>query len=751
MKLTNNDLVSVIQAHRRDSLGVEDGDLTNERAVALDRYHGRPYGNEMEGRSAVVSRDLAEAVDWAMPAIMRIFTQSGSVAEFDPVSPEDEELAEIDTEYVNQVVMKDNPGWLVMHDAIKDTLLLKNGYVKHWWDESEAAETEEYEGLAVEEIQQLLTELAQDGADVKILAQEEGEPIITPMGAVPVFDIKISVTRKKGRVLLEAVPCEEIRVSKKCRGSLQESPFVEHVTLKTRSDLIEMGMAREWVDELPAYESKDTGGQSVARDSVSEESSASGGGSYNDRAMDLIQYCEAYIRCDWNDDGIAELRRVVTVADKIPDGDEWNVEIPECAITGFVAKRIPHRHVGESIHDELGDLAEIKTVLLRQMLDNVYLTNNNQWLVNERVNLNDFMVSLPGGIKRIQGIDPVAGSAEPIITPSIVNQILPVVDYIDTIKEGRTGINRATTGLDPDVLKQTTKGAFLENLNRASQKIEMITRLIAETGVKEMVLRVHSLLRRYQDKARVVRMKGKYVPVNPSQWKERTDVTVKVGLGTGNEEDRQRKLMLVAELQAKMLAPAGLVDAPQAFALFSDLSKTMGFDMPEKYAMSPDSPEYQQKKQQPGPVDPHIQVKQMELQADAQKFQAMTITEREKADRESQLDIQKFQAQAAIDQQKADRVWQQEQLRSANDVAIEKEKIAAQMELERYKAELKAQTDLQIAQLQLQAQAQQAALDAQAKANDQQMAMAMHQEKIAAMTKPKKLVRDDSGRASGLE
>lgn len=746
MKLTDKDLVAIIQAHRRDSLGVEDGDLTNERAIALDRYHGRPYGNETEGRSAVVSRDLSEAVDWAMPAIMRIFTQSGSVAEFDPVSQEDEEQAEIDTEYVNQVIMKDNPGWIVMHDAIKDTLLLKNGYVKHWWDESESATTEVYKGLAVEEIQQLLTELSQDGAEVKILEQAEGE-LATPAGIIPVFDVKLQIKRKKGKVILEAVPCEEIRVSKKCRGSLQDSPFVEHVTLKTRSDLIEMGMEREWVDNLPSYAERDTNGQSISRDSVSDESAVTGA-AFNDRSMDEIEFCEAYVRVDWNDDGIAELRRVVTVANEIPDGDEWNAEIPECAITGFVAKRVPHRHVGESIYDELGDLAEIKTVLLRQLLDNVYLTNNNQWLVNERVNLKDFMVSLPGGIKRIQGLDPVAGSVEAVVTPSIVGQILPVVDYIDTIKEGRTGINRATTGLDPDVLKQTTKGAFMENLNRASQKIEMITRLIAETGIKEMVLRVHSLLRRYQDKARVIRMKGNYVPINPQEWRERTDLTVKVGLGTGNEEDRQRKLMMIADLQARLLGPVGLVGAEQAFDLFADVSKTLGFDMPEKYALNPKSPDYQPK---PAPQDPKIALKQMELQADAQKFQAQTVASQQESEKSQQMDIMKFQAQAEIDKQKADRVWQQELLRSQNDVAIEKEKIAAQMELERYKAELKAQTDLQIAQINAEMQARELQGKFAIESQKSDMEQKRHEEQIAAMNRPKKVVKGPDGRVAGIE
>lgn len=697
MKLTDEELLAIIETHRADSLGVEDGELSNERAIALDRYHGRPYGNEMEGRSAIVSKDLSEAVDWAMPAIMRIFTQGGTVAEFDPISQEDEAQAEIETDYVNQVIMRDNAGWIVLHDAIKDTLLLKNGYVKHWWDVTEKIEEPKYRGLAIEEIQQMMQQLQQDGAKVEIKGQEVRE-VMTPQGPIQVFDVDLKIVRQMGKVRIEAVPCEEIRVSRKCRGSTQESPFVEHVTRKTRSDLIEMGMDREFVDQLSSYnETSRTGSQSFSRDSVSDENRVSYGNSVNDRSMDEIEYCEAYIRVDWDGDGVAELRRVVSVGNQIPEGEEWNEPIPEVAITGFVAKRVPHRHVGESIYDDLGDLQEIKTVLQRQLLDNIYLINNSQTAINERCNIGDFMSSMPGGLKRIEGMDPVGDAFHSIITPSIIGDLMPAINYVDQVKESRTGITKASSGLDPETLSDVTKGAYMENMARASQKIEMITRLIAETGVKELVLRVHSLLTRYQDKQRIIRMKGKYVPVNPQGWRERTDVTVKVGLGTGNEEDKQRKLMLVAQLQRDMLAPLGLIEARQAFALFSDIAKTMGFDMPDKFALSPDSPEYQQKVKNPQP-NPQIQVEQMKLQADVQKTQA-----------QSQSEVQKIQAQLQqamqIEQMKAQAKLQEVQanleLQASNDRRDgEREAMKAQHEAQAAERELQFRERLEAAKLQ---------------------------------------------------
>lgn len=626
--MRDTDLVAIINANRRDSLGVEDGGLSNERAVAMDHYHGRPYGNEEEGRSQVVSRDLSETVDWAMPAIMRVFTQSGNIAEFDPVGPEDEEQAKQESDYINQVIMKDNEGFLLLHDFFKDALLLKNGYVKHWWEETEKISEDFYQGLTIEEITLLLQDLEKKAEKVEIIGQEEKD-VMAPgpdgqMIPVPVFDIKVRATKKVGKVKIVAVPAEEVRVSKRCRGSLQESPFVEHVTKKTRTALREMGMSAEFVDSLPSFNERIESTQALARDSVSDESEEEGL-AFSDRSMDEIEFCEAYLRVDWDGDGIAELRKVVTCADKIPPGEEWNEAICAVPITGCVPKRVPHRHVGESLDDELSDLQEIKTTLLRQLLDNIYLTNNNQWLVNERVNLNDFMQSLPGGIKRIRGLDPVSGSVEPVITQPIIGQVLPAIDYIDNIKEARTGINKATTGLDPDILKQTTKGAFVENLNRASQKIEMITRMLGETGVKEMCLQVHSLLIKNQDKARMVRLRGKFVPVNPTEWEERTDLTLRVGLGTGTEEEKREKLLMLSQLQDK-LAAGGLVGPNQLYALFSDLAKTMGFDMPERYALSPESPEMQQMQQaqdnQPPPPNPLAEVEQIKQQAANQREMA---------------------------------------------------------------------------------------------------------------------------------
>lgn len=697
MRLTEQELSAIIRSHRRDSLGSEDGELSSERAEAMDHYHGRPYGTEVEGRSAVVSRDLAEAVDWALPAILRPFVQTGVLGEFSPVGPEDEQLAQQESDYTNQVMMRDNPGFMVLHDAIKDTLLLKNGYVKHFWEDSEKVEDVEYTGLTMEALVKLMSDLDAYGSKVEIKGQDS-----SIVNGVEYFDVKLKITKKCGKLVWMAVPTEEVRVSKRCKGSLQDSPFTEHVTRKTRSALIEMGMPRSFVDELPAYNEKEQTEQTYARDSVDDESDDRGA-AMSDRSMDEIEYCEAYIRVDWDGDGVAELRKVVTCADRIPPGEEWNEAIPAVPMTGFVMKRVPHRHIGESLDDEIKDIQEVKTVLSRQLLDNIYLINNAQTAVNERVNLKDFMTSTPGGVKRIKGDGPVQDSMMPIPTAPVFEKILPVIDYMDKTKEARTGI-RPGSDMDPDILRETTKGAFFEALNRASQKIEMITRMIAESGVKEAFIQCHSILVRHQNQPRMVQMRGKWVQVNPQEWKERTDLIPRVGLGTGNEEDKQRKLILLAQGQEKLHA-MGMVGPEQAYALFEDLAKTLGFDAPDKYVMSPSSQEFKdaqaQKANQP---PPQVMAEQIKAQAKAQ-------SEQMRATMQQQTDAHRQEMEA---QQQAMRMQMEERLRQ--------QELAMEMQMEQMRAALKQETDVLIARIKAEASLDAAQITAQTTLTAQQEA-----------------------------
>lgn len=688
--MTENELISIIKSHRRDSIGVADGELSSERAEALDHYHGRPYGNEVTGRSQVVSRDLSETVDWALPTVLRTFLQSGTLGAFDPVGPEDEDAADQEAQYTNHVMLKDNNGFMVLHDAIKDTMILKNGYTKRIWDDSEKIEEGEWTGLTMDQVVQLIQKKSYGGAEVEVIGAEVREIEIPGMPAlnqaqaiqtpptIEVVDLRLRTKCKEGKLLWMAVPTEEIRVSKKCRGTLQDSPFTEHVTKKTRTDLIEMGMDEDFVNSLPAFNEDDNDSEKYARDSVTDESDSVNGQSINDRSMDEIEFCEAYIKVDWDKDGRAELRKVVTVADRIPPGSQWNEQIYAVPITGYSMKRVPHRHVGESFDDELKDLQEIFTTLKRQLNDNVYFSNAGEVVINELANVKDFMTRTPGGLKRTKGTSPPQQNVMQLVTPAIVGDLLPVFDFYTKSKEVRTGI-RPGSDMDPDILRESTKGAFLEHLNRASQKIELLTRMLAETGVKEDFQQCHAMLQRHQDRSRMVQLRGKWVEVNPSEWKERTNLTARVGLGTGNEEEKRQKLLLLTQLQQQTMA-AITAPAPiyaKAHALFSDVVKTMGFDSSDKYSIAPGSPEYQEVKNTPPPPNP-----------DMAKVQG-----------QQQLEQMRMQMQQQTDQMRQEWEARQQAAKMENEkqLALFRAQLEAQLERERMK--WKAETDMLIARM----------------------------------------------------
>lgn len=434
---------------------------------------------------------------------------------------------------------------------------------------------------------------------------------------------------------------------------MQESAFVQHVTTKTRSDLIGMGLKKDYVDSLPSYRMKDD--ESYNRDTVTDETELAENA---DKSMEDVEYKETYIRIDADDDGIAELRCIKVVGGKIPEGDSWNYEIDSIPMSYLTPNRLPHRHVGLSIYDELKDLAEIKTALMRGTLDNTYQLINSEWLLNERANLSDFLQSRPNGVKRIMGKEPIGDAATQVIKQPIIQHVIPVLDYMDSLKESRTGVGRNVMGLDADTLKKTTEGAARQALQQANQKIEMIARVFAETGVKDLALAVHALLIKHQDKPKVVQLRNNWVQINPQEWKKRTDMTVSVGLGSGSQEEVRNNIMALGQIQERAAA-AGIVLPKNVYNLATKAAKAFGFKQEGEFFSDPEGPEVQQfqaqQQQQPNPLAEAEKIKgEFKLQSDQMKWQfdqllnsAKQQFEQYKFEKEHALEIAKAEVEAA--------------------------------------------------------------------------------------------------------
>ena len=667
--MTDEELLALIREYEQASLGSEvaagatisttvdpsNAPLTTleiDRYNALNAYFARPLGNEIENRSQIVLPELRDTIEWIKPYLMRMFLASKYVCRFDAENEADQDQAEMESLVVNHVLMQQNNGFFVLHDYFTDALLMRNGYTRTEWLDETRASVETYTGLTEIELAEILEEKADE--EIEILEHKEtqqsielplpqtpppmpGQPPQPPPGTlvlpVSTFDVKIRRTAKKGRVNIECCPPEEMRVSARARSGMEGIPYACHITSKARSDLIAEGHDPDWVNSCAAGHPNWLEIDALARNQTVDQLSIE---NPSDFAMQEIEVRTVIMRVDFDGDGVAELRRIVVGGDKIGD----NEEIEETPFASCVSKRMPHRHTGISLYDEVMDLQILKTTLFRQGLDNLQIANNQRLAVDwRRANFDDLLTSRPGGV--VRGDGPPSNWIMPIESPSnMVAQVLPALDYVDKLKTVRTGVGSQTMGPDADDLQDVTKGAQMAALSSAGLKIEMIARLLAE-GVKPLFLKIHGALRRHQDKPLELQISGKWVQVDPSKWGVRSQVSPNVGLGSGNREEMRSNVASLVQMQTP-LAQMGLVGPKQAYATFKLGVEALGMQNPELYAMDPASPEYQAHQQQmqqmqaSAPPAPQVQAAQIRAQ-----------TEKQIAASDSQRDILKLQGQLA--------------------------------------------------------------------------------------------------------
>tara|TARA_R100000657_G_C4683360_1_gene134567 strand:+ start:2137 stop:4143 length:2007 start_codon:yes stop_codon:yes gene_type:complete len=626
-----------------NALGYYDSEYSTDRVTLMDYYMGEEYGNEQEGRSQVVTTEVADTIEFIMPSLMRMFTQTDEFVKFMPRQPEDVEGAKQATSYANYVLNCQNNGFVVLHNFFKDALLQKLGVVKVYYDETEDMTEEEYTGLSDDE----LTLLLQDPA-VEIVSQnteESGEEGVDEMG-MPFSDysVKHDVVIKRmsygGMIKVDNIPPEEFLVSKRS-SSLEDADFVAHRTTMKVSDLIQMGYDRELVEKYAGYTELDTTSEVQNR---FQDVETTGETDSSDMSMRDVLVVEAYIKADYDDDGIAELRRVVTLGQgfEIVENDTFD-HIPFACLSPIL---MPHRLIGRSIAELIMDLQLIKSTVLRQLLDNIYLTNNARVAAVEgQVNLDDLLNSRAGGIVRMR-----QPNAVQVLQPPMVGQnAFSLLQYLDEIKEQRTGLSKASMGLDADALQSTTATAVAAQMSAAQGKIEMIARVFAETGVKQLFRLVLTLCLHHGKKEQMIRLNNKFVPIDPSNWKHEYDLSVNVGLGSGQTNEKMAFLAQMAQKQEQILLQTGvdnpLVSLQQYRNTLAELANMAGFKDASRFFKNPE--DIPPQPQQPPPPSEA----EMKMQFEQQKFQAELELQKAKQDAELALKREELQMKMQIRQE----------------------------------------------------------------------------------------------------
>jgi len=671
-KLVDSEIVAILNSQIDNAQGSDLSSVETQQANALDYYYGdKSIISTEDGESSFISREVLETVERELGRQLKVFCSGDNTVKFDATGKEDIEQAQQETDFINYVFNKENKGFKIMHDWIKSALLEKNSYVKVWIDEEEEFETETYSNLNDAELEYVMS---QEGAEA---IEHDEQQILDEVSQQPItlHDIKIRTKSTKKQVKVIVVPNEEIGVA---RGhyelDLKDCPFVYHKpTSLTVSDLIEAGFNKDLVTMLPSRtDNENTLTNARASDADNDRD-------FNEEADDSmreVEVYECYIRMDYDGDGVAELRKITISGNEVLENEECDF-IPIAVISPIP---MAHKHIGLSYADLVMPLQDVKTVLMQQMLTNLYMTNSpEREIVEGQVNIDDLLTSKSGSLKRVKQPNMIRDLA----VPFTAGASLPMLDVIDGMIEGRVG---RTQPLDPNVLAQSTAGAFAMGVEQDNQLSEKVARTFAETGVKDMFGMIHELVIKHYDTQQTIELRGEYVEINPTEWKKRYNMSIVVGLGTGNKDKEMGQLMqVITDQKEHLLAGSPLVTMQNSFNAYSDLIDISG--LKGDYYTDPSSPEAQQAAQaaaqQPPQPDPNMIMIEANKAIEDQK--AQLVQQKQAAEAEFK------KAEHAIKLRELEIKESEAQAKAATD--------AANIEVKRYEADLRSETQLAIEQM----------------------------------------------------
>lgn len=624
-----------VKAAITDAEDYIDDEIAPQRRLATKFYRGDNFGNEEEGRSQVVMTEVRDTILAMMPSLLRVFTASEKPVEFSPRKAEDVPMAEQATDYVSFVFNNDNPGFSIMHSWLKDALTTKLGVVKWFTATTYDVREDSYSGLDQAQINVLQT----DGTVSSLEAVQTGEGEPDPMTGLPspIFDVFVRRQIEHKRQVVECVPPEEFIIARNARD-LDSADYVGHRSLKTMSELVGMGYDFDEIEQNGNTSSSfDLNDEAQTRNPGLRQF-LGGTSETSDPAMRRYMYIESYIRIDKDGDGVAELRRVCTLGeacyilhDEVADDVRFAVICPDPE---------PHMVIGSSIADQVMDLQLIKSNIVRNTLDSLAQTIHPRTAyVEGAVNTDDLMNVETGGLVRVTQ----PGMIQELGSTFVGQQAMPILAYIDDIKAARTGMSKASQGLDADVLQSTTKAAVTATMSAAQERLEMVARIFAETGVRRLFRGLLKEIIRHQDRVRVVRLRNSWVPVDPRAWDADMDVVVNVGLGTGSIEQKVQTLMAVLAQQKEIWQTMGpnnpIVTIKQIRNTIAQILELQGVKDASRYfnEITPEIEQQMAQPQQPAPDATQIlaQVEADKIKKDieiADKKMAVEIATQKAAD-----------------------------------------------------------------------------------------------------------------------
>lgn len=604
------------------------GDLSNQRALAIDFYLGRNTSPAPDGRSQVVDRTVYETIQWIMPSLTRIFANGDDVVDLPPVGPQDEAGAEQESQYLNYIITQKNPWFELFTTAAKDALLSKAGYLYACRDKREQIEVEKYERQTAEGIALLRLDAEAEVLSLNGYADDQqplGQDPQTgqPLPAKMLYDLELRRVKKNNAYRIKVLPPERCLISEKTFSvQLSECPYFEYYEYMTLSELRQEGFK---VDDDIMGDGVQESQEDIARDQFAQRTQD--WDTTSEPSLKRVRCRYVWVRHDADDDGIAELLYCIVVGKTVLFQEETN-RIP---VAVLCADPLPHRHIGLSIADSVLDIQQIKTVITRGGLDNLYLSNNPRTFANaDKINLEDLKVSRPGGM--IRGKGAIFGQdIAPLETPFVFDKAMLGLQYMDSVRESRTGVNNSFQGLESNSLSQVQPGTINQISSMASQRVEQIARTLS-SGIEMLASIVHELALKGGHQKDVVKLSGKWVEIDPATWRSRTDFRIKVGYASGNKDTMLAHLTGIAGLQAQaMQAHLPIVTPQNLYETAVEITKASNFSSPDRFWTNPAT------HPQPPPPPPQPDVTVMAAEKEkTQRDLATTQANNAQKERESQ-------------------------------------------------------------------------------------------------------------------
>lgn len=625
-RLSEEEIKVVINTEIDNAIGYLETETVEARADAMNAYLRNPYGNEVEGQSQIVTGEVAEAVDGALPQLIRVFTSNEDAVQYEPVKDGDEPTAKQASQSANWVFYKQNDGFLILHNWFKDALMQKNGIVKAYWQSNKDTTKEKYKGLTEDELTMLLS----DG-DFEIIKQNVNSNIAADGSEYFTYDVTIQRTKDNSRIVIENVPPEEFIIDKRA-STIEDASFCAHRRFLPRGDLIAMGYDRKLVEQIPTGDRLTYAPERLARYSNGEIPQWVNS---QDPSMEEVEIFECYIKADFEGQGFNVLHRVVIGGNFILEQEECDY-VPFHSVCPFP---IPHKFFGQSMADRTMDLQLEKTTLMRQLFNNLYLTNNARVVAIEgQVNYDDLLTSTAGGVIRAKS----QGAVTQLNVSNTAGQTFPMFEYLDSVQAKRTGVSDMQAGLDTNILQNATATAVAAMTQQSTGKLELIARIFAETGVKSLFKGILHLLCKYQNQALTMKINGDWVSYDPREWSDQYNVSINVGLGNGNRQEQIATLQMILAKQEQIIGTYGvnnpLVSLPQYQKTLSRMIEMAGFKDTTSFlnTITPEIDAQVKEQAANAPADPTTEAAKMYAEVEKAKAELKAQSDAAKNDLERQ-------------------------------------------------------------------------------------------------------------------